>query len=201
MLQINEDIPWHHSWRNHPSIKYMLPCLQRMGIHRYQEGHTRFKTGRPHCQWKASSTPCTFCLRPCCLQPLSLEEFHQGNLVLLSGWKFWHQICRQRISRTPDTSIEKSVYRFHWLEQVPLLWINHCVGSPQSDLRHLHAVTPPGRAPKFQHALPYKPQDAPHSCETTNYGAATQYSKSPDPTPMLPPQPITLVHKIIETLI
>ena len=50
---------------------------------------------------------------------------------------------------------------------------------------------------KFQHALPCKPQDAPHSWNTPNYGATIQYAKSPDPTPMLPTQSITLVQKII----
>jgi hypothetical protein len=54
---------------------------------------------------------------------------------------------------------------------------------------------------KFQHPIPHRRQDAPHSWNEPNYGARVQYADQHDDTPTLPQQSVTLVQRIAGTFL
>ena len=54
---------------------------------------------------------------------------------------------------------------------------------------------------KFQHPKPKRRQDAPHSWTKPTYGASVQYADDLDDSPALPAKSITLVQKIVGTLL
>jgi hypothetical protein len=54
---------------------------------------------------------------------------------------------------------------------------------------------------KFQHPTPSRPQDAPHDWRQPTYGASIQYADNPDDSPILPAASVTLVQKIVGTLL
>ena len=54
---------------------------------------------------------------------------------------------------------------------------------------------------KFQHLPPERREDAPHSWTKPIYGASVQYADNPDDSPLLPSDSITLVQKIVGTLL
>ena len=54
---------------------------------------------------------------------------------------------------------------------------------------------------KFQHAKPKRPQDSSHPWVIPTYGARTQYAKTEDTYPVLPPKQINRIQKVIDTFL
>ena len=54
---------------------------------------------------------------------------------------------------------------------------------------------------KFQHAKPKCPQDSPHPWVIPTYGARTQYDKTEDTSPVLPPKQINRIQQVIGTFL
>ena len=54
---------------------------------------------------------------------------------------------------------------------------------------------------KFQHAKPKRPQDSSHPWVIPTYGARTQYAKTEDTSPVLPPKQINRIQQVIGTFL
>ena len=54
---------------------------------------------------------------------------------------------------------------------------------------------------KFQHPVPYRPQDDPHDWNQPVYGAAVQYADQTNDSPLLPHNYINLVQQTIGTVL
>ena len=54
---------------------------------------------------------------------------------------------------------------------------------------------------RFQHPVPQRPKDAPHSWNRPTHSAAVQYATNNDISPLLPAKSITLIQQIVGTLL